>query len=361
MAKKSSLAREQIERRLALNRWQARLGEKVRRKARRSAANSVRVRPSSQPSRRAAIVGKQRAPWFDVVVPPVLDFDTAYEATCKFVVDIRGTLRMGKNVRLRFDDVQRIRMGALTFLVGQIHKLRLELGDHRLTGSYPLNQRIERLLSESGFYKLLNVKSRAGALPPSKTVRYISFRTDQKINGAEIARVREDLLGSDLKMPPNIARLIFRAISEAMTNVNHHGYHRKVFPSPTAALRMRGRWWMMATLNIPKNVFKLVFYDAGVGIPSTLPRKYNIELIRKALSLLPGFRPDDGQMIEAAMELGRTRTELDNRGKGLLDLAKLIDMVGLGKMRILSRHGAYLYRADGSRKRRRRGRPRGRR
>lgn len=149
-------------------------------------------------------------------------------------------------------------------------------------------------------------------------------------------------------MPPYIARLVFRALSEAMTNVNHHAYHRKVFASPKTALRTRGRWWMMATLDTPKNVFKLVFYDAGVGIPNTLPRKYNLELIRQALQLLPGFRPDDGQMIAAAMELGRTRTALDNRGKGLLDLAKLIDIIGVGKMKIFSKHGAYLYRAAGN-------------
>ena len=104
---------------------------------------------------------------------------------------------------------------------------------------------------------------------------------------------------------------------------------------------------MLATLNRPRNVFKLVFYDSGVGIPSTLPRKYTLELIRQALSLLPGFSPDDGQMIAAAMELGRTRTDLDNRGKGLLDLAKLIDIVGAGRMRIYSRRGAYLYAANG--------------
>ena len=59
--------------------------------------------------------------------------------------------------------------------------------------------------------------------------------------------------------------------------------------------------------------------------------------------MLPGFDPDDGQMIKAAVELGRTRTDADNRGKGLLDLLKLIDTVGGGSLQIFSRRGVYKY------------------
>ena len=61
--------------------------------------------------------------------------------------------------------------------------------------------------------------------------------------------------------------------------------------------------------------------------------------------MLPGFSPDDGQMIRAAMELGRSRTGATNRGKGLMDLVKLIDTVGAGEMTIHSRQGSYAYSA----------------
>ena len=100
---------------------------------------------------------------------------------------------------------------------------------------------------------------------------------------------------------------------------------------------------MVANLSARNSLFTLAFYDAGVGIPKTLPRKYTIEKIRGALSLLPGIHPDDGEMIRAAMELGRTRTDASNRGLGLMDLTKLIDSAGSGSMQIYSRNGSYTY------------------
>jgi hypothetical protein len=59
--------------------------------------------------------------------------------------------------------------------------------------------------------------------------------------------------------------------------------------------------------------------------------------------LLSIIDPDDAEMIKAAIVLGRTRTNADNRGKGLMDLLQLIDTVGGGSIWILSRHGSYRY------------------
>ena len=247
-----------------------------------------------------------------------------------------------------FTAVSKIRGNALMYLLAQIHKLRIEYGDRCVTGTYPDSKRIERQLSQTGFFELLRVKSRAPASKESRATRYIKFKSAQRIFAERIGEVRAELLRDDLKMPPFVGRTIFRALGEAMTNVNHHAYFRKSFLNPKAAEGLRGRWWLFGSLDVKRNIFTLVFYDCGVGIPKTLPRKYSVELIREYLSLLPGFNPDDGQMISAAMALGRTRTELDNRGKGLLDLARLIDQVGAGQMQIFSRHGTYTYTGLGS-------------
>jgi hypothetical protein len=224
-------------------------------------------------------------------------------------------------------------------LLAQIHKLRLEFGNDHITGTYPDNPRIERLLADSGFYKLLQVKDRKNTIVRSKLTRFIKFKSDQKPNSSEIPNLRNELLGDDLQMPAVIARRIFRALSEAMTNVNHHAYKTKNITIQSTG----GRWWVVANVSAKTRLFTLAFYDAGVGIPKTLPRKYPIEKIRGILSLLPGIQPDDGQMIRAAMELGRSRTDASNRGKGLMDLAKLIDTAGAGSMQIHSRNGSYTY------------------
>ena len=275
-------------------------------------------------------------------MPEVLDLDTAHESTCDFVQEVRTKVREGQVVCLVFEKVKTIRLSALIFLLAQIHKVHLEHGSSCVTGTYPRNPRIERQLAESGFFELLRVRT-PDRVVASRVNRYIKFKSDQVINAARISELRRELLREDLQMPALIAKAVFRALSEAMTNVNHHAYVTKAFSPQSAAMALRGRWWLFATLNVPNNVFVLAFYDTGVGIPKTLPRKYSWEHIRQAVHLLPGFLPDDGQMIEAAMMLGRTRTELDHRGKGLMDLAKLIDILGAGAMRIFSRHGTYTY------------------
>jgi hypothetical protein len=343
MAKKISRVKAGVQTRLELRRWQTRLAEKAGRKARRVGGQKRHGHAAPRPSRSKRSIGQSAKVWLDLAVPETLDLVGGHDEVCAFVQQIKASLKAGNNVRLLFDQVQRIRLGALTYMLGQMQKLRFEYGEDRLTGSYPKKAPVERLLSATGFYHLLKVKSRDGDSKQSRQSRYIRFRSDQKINASEITQVRDEILGQDLKMPPLIAKTVFRAVSEAMTNVNHHGYDKKSFRSAQVAGILRGRWWMLATLNLTNNMFKLVFYDAGVGIPSTLPRKYPLELIRQALALLPGFQPDDGQMIAAAMALGRTRTELQNRGKGLLDLAKLIDIVGDGRMRIYSRRGTLTY------------------
>ncbi|ARU06118.1 hypothetical protein CCO03_16860 [Comamonas serinivorans] len=147
------------------------------------------------------------------------------------------------------------------------------------------------------------------------------------------------MLGEDLQMPKPIGKMVFRALSEAMQNVHHHAYQKKQI----TRLGLKGRWWLGAQLSKRKNFFELTFYDAGVGIPKTLHRKYPLEHIRSILSLLPGMEPDDAQMIKAAVELGRSRTNQSHRGKGLLDIHRLITTVGVGALTIFSRYGQYRY------------------
>lgn len=341
MKKKNNSVSQRLLRNLELERFDRRLQQKAKklRKNRRISAASA---PSSRsfPTKRKTWKSKDK--WTDIAVPVDLDLAKNRDITCEFIQTIRKNVLGGVRLRLVFNDCKSIRLSALVLLLAQIHKLRLEFGEDHITGTYPDNPRVERLLTDSGFYKLLEVKSRKIVTSNSKLTRFIRFKSDQKPNSAEIPNLRNELLGDDLQMPTMIAKRIFRALSEAMTNVNHHAYTTKSI----RVSALGGRWWMVANLSARNRLFTLSFYDAGVGISKTLPRKYPIEKIRGILSLLPGIQPDDGQMITAAMELGRTRTAASNRGLGLMDLTKLIDGAGSGSMQIYSRHGSYTYTSD---------------
>jgi hypothetical protein len=335
--KKNKAVPQSIQRRLELERWERRQVQKANKRSRRARRTSS-TSSSQRPTKRRHL-GRTPGPTVDIVVPKVLDLNGGHSDACQLVESVRSAVRDGQSVCLLFDHVDVIRSSALTYLLAQIHKLRLEHGVDRVTGTYPTSNKIERLLSQSGFYSLLEVKNRPQATSPSRVTRYIKFKSDNKLDASIISPLRDELLRTDLSMPTLVAKTVYRAMTEAMTNVGHHAYATK----SVRVASLRDRWWVFATLNVVSNMFVLVFYDVGVGIPKTLPRKYTMEMIRGVLSMLPGFLPDDGQMIAAAMEIGRTRTDLDNRGKGLVDLARLIDRVGAGKMQIFSRNGSYTY------------------
>ncbi|MGO4608496.1 hypothetical protein AB4142_19370 [Variovorax sp. 2RAF20] len=277
--------------------------------------------------------------WNDFPVPKVLDLISAREATCSFFETVRVLIKSGHRLRLVFKDTERISSESLIYLLALMHRIRLSYGNDKITGTYPALPRVERLLSESGFFKILRVRSRPLAGRRGSVTRFVKCKSDTVMRSSCIPELRDELLGDDLAMPQQIGRMVFRALSEAMANVQHHAYHNKQLRWKS----LRGRWWLGAQLSKKRKTFELTFYDAGVGIPKTLHRQYTWEHIRGVLALLPGFEPDDAQMIKAAVELGRSRTGQDNRGKGLLDIHQIITKVGAGALTIFSRCGRYRY------------------
>jgi hypothetical protein len=284
--------------------------------------------------------------WYDYEVPVAMDFDDNLENTLSFFQGLRDLIGcFKKRVRITFEATNSISSEAMIYLLGQIYTLQEKYGRAMLTGCYPKSRRIEHLLNESGFFALLRVKRRPVAGRKTGATRFLTFKTGNRLMSEAIPKIRDELFGDDFQMSSQIKREVFRALSEAMNNVGEHAYLNKFVGSRV----MRGRWWMGASMSVTRNVFNLTFYDAGVGIPKTLTRKYDWALIRKVLSLLPGFSPDDGAMIKAAVELGRTRTNMQNRGKGLMDLHRLIDRSGVGRLGIYSRNGWYRYRPSNDR------------
>lgn len=311
-----------------------RLAERSRKKIRRGDKEGFTFK---YPRQNGVKVGK-RFEWNDILVPEHLSFSPARrDICCKFFAEVERTVRDNRNVRLIFNDTKHIAVDALTFLLAKIQKIRWIHGENSITGTYPVSPRVERVLTDSGFFKILGVKNRRSFR--KGPIRYVKYRSDVKLLGPHIEALKKDLLGDDIQLHRPIALKIVRAIKEAMSNVSHHAYQTKSLRTK----KMLGRWWLTGHLNVSKNELSLSFYDGGVGIPKTLVRKHGIETIRGVLSLLPIVDPDDAQMIAAAVELGRSGTQMSHRGKGLQDMHQLIRLVGEGSLTIHSRNGSYHY------------------
>lgn len=283
-------------------------------------------------------------PWIDLMVPEVMCLDSNYDETVQFVSEIRRlALGQRRAVRLVFDNAKTIKASALLLLLAEMHRCRLARGPRLVTGTYPENQKLERMLCAMGFFDILKVKSRL-QVTQSYPMNYIKFASDRRLKEHQARKLRADLLGDKISMDIIARKKLQRAITEAMLNAIQHAY-----PGDSGKHNPgKNRWWLTGTYNRKSKDLIITFCDLGVGIPATVTKLYVAERIRALFSLLPGIQISDGQMISAAMTLGRTRTGHQGRGKGLNDLRKFIDQAGDGELKIYSKRGSYTYSAGGA-------------
>ncbi len=129
---------------------------------------------------------------------------------------------------------------------------------------------------------------------------------------------------------------LYIALSEAMTNVVHHAYPPKE-EHPYKVLP--NQWWLSGSFDKKTGIMTVLFYDQGVGIPATLPRKgfyTELEILMEKLKLVTTHH---GELIYGALEMGRTRSEQAHRGKGFKQLLDFSIHSNHGNMRIISGNG----------------------
>jgi hypothetical protein len=181
-----------------------------------------------------------------------------------------------------------------------------------------------------------------------------SLRVVQYIKGSsgevEKHRVLKKSI-ADLVPGNNIPKWHFMAtgISEAITNVGHHAY-----PEYSNVHDDDKNWYMGGSYDKSTNEMRIVFYDQGVSIPKSLPNSKIKEKALDALKKLTGSRTMSGlhdeALLQAAVQIDRTRTEANDRGKGLADLLNYIEQSKSGYISILSRKALYKFTyKDGSR------------
>ena len=170
---------------------------------------------------------------------------------------------------------------------------------------------------------------------PTKLVKYIKGKcgdTDKtKTLKSEITNVVGDNVGK--------WTFLYTGLSEAITNVSHHAY-----PDDGSVRDYDKNWYLTGSYNEESRELKIVFYDQGVGIPSTLPKSGLWESIIAFIGKVPSLsRIEHYKMLEAAVKVDRTRTGDDDRGKGLQDLLQFIDKRKQGYLAIMSLKGLYKY------------------
>lgn len=246
----------------------------------------------------------------------------------KLIGSIRDQSSRGRNERIYIDftPIRTVTPSGALALAAELDRWN-SLGRSRFrradTTEWAPN--VRRLLGQMGFFDLLNLDNKPES--PSGDSLYVKFRSGTEVDGAAVEDLRQLDLGPFVTVPKE--RLLFAAVTEAMTNVVHHAYR--------GDHRGPAKWWLSAAHEAGTVV--ILIYDQGDSIPKTLP----LTLGEQLRDLLPeGLANHDGKMIEVAHQM-RSGTQQQHRGRGLQrDVRRYIEAhEGQGAYRVISGRGVY--------------------
>lgn len=204
---------------------------------------------------------------------------------------------------------------------------------HHITCTYPADDVVEKVFQQVGLFNLLGKAYRLTITENDRNVYHWKYATGICVNPQEADQM---LKGVRDQVPKGYLRIV-TGVEEAMDNAVHHAYleSRGDRLSGMAAADER-RWWVFA--EVLDGWLHVNFCDLGLGIPATLPTKWNEQVkdILSLTSLSEGAK--DVRMIRRSLELGRTRTDQEHRGKGLKNIVKAAQELG-GRLNVYSNMG----------------------
>jgi hypothetical protein len=306
-----------------------------------------------------AVTGQGKA------VPETLCLEKNRDETLAFLMQVRGGLEAAAPFSTRKSDrrrtknsppqkigsywdmscVQEISPAVALMLAAEYERI----GDH--TGWRPSaidvhkwNVNVFNLLEEIGFFRLLDIRRSPSIGNLSASTIALKFRSDRKAASAITGKLIDDLEVVANNYLPN-SKVNFErlagAVLEGITNTKQHAYPPELMES----FRFTDRWWATGAVDKSERRVSAIIYDQGASIPATLHKVEwygEIKALLKRITNQSEEGSDDGALIAAAMAVGRSKTNLPYRGKGLADMERFMRECARGRLRVLSRHGEYI-------------------
>lgn len=312
-----------------------RLGIKGRLRLMRLSAYQLKRR-KNRTGRRSA------ADWLSLYVPEHVGLHPKYAGLLTelirrlYELAENGTLRL----RLDFSKTEKMYSDGTLYLTACLNDLVERFPNCRFSMRMPSETRVEQVLYQVGIAKFLGRRKSVDSSTFHHSVRhwYVAHGHDVNLENAE--NIFNSFEG---KLTPELSRSIYAGVSEAMTNCAHHAYEDLSLPCR--------KWWMFSREDATSGKLQVVFCDLGIGIPKSLFRESDqvsdgwLDRLKKFLAshIALGRRNDDALKIEAAIKIGRTRTKLQHRGKGLKQMVSTLDQIGEGDalVEIISGNGMY--------------------
>lgn len=249
-----------------------------------------------------------------------------------------------KNIclRLNFKETKQMHSDGTLYLLAELETLTLINPDITFRIIPSKEKIVNQVLKQTGISKLLKQVMIFDDDEFDETVKYWKYSSG---HNSEIDSADSMLDDFDQILSEDTSKNIFTSLTEALTNCHHHAYEDKRFPTETKSIK---KWWLFS--HEREGVLTVCVCDLGIGIPRSLVRNApNVKedwfvLLKNFIKKNKGKYNNDSTAIKAAIEIGNTRTNLPNRGKGLNQIINKINtMCGhTASIAIHSNKGSYI-------------------
>lgn len=253
-------------------------------------------------SQKAKRINRNANPTY-VKAPEVFSLLRNTEEMLKFFDKLHGHALRKEAVKLDLSWVNTITYDAILYTLSVIEYFDAKYHPFVIVGNQPTDPACAKVFNESGFYKF--VKTRVLTQP---NIDVLSIEAGE-INDGEIAAKVKKFAEDHLKASENQslkAQNLYETLIECMGNTVSHAYSFN-------DKRLKSKWWIICYFDQTDQKVHFTFLDNGLGIPSTVRRKWT-ELLSPDSS--------DGKVIISALkgDFRRTETNQPHRGLGLPEI-----------------------------------------
>ncbi|WP_339426339.1 hypothetical protein [Pseudomonas proteolytica] len=254
-----------------------------------------------------------------------------------FIKEIRESVISGSRaVFIDFRKTQKFIADGTLLFYAEMDRLLDHYPALTLRCMQPFNQKASQVLQQIGFYKRIGKNAKVSTCEHDDIISWRMARGQ----GA-VGEQYDKILGHyDGIITEALQSELYTGLTEAMTNAHHHAYitHRGdgIRSSPSYK-----PWWMFSQEKA--GMLTVVFCDLGIGIPGSLPHSSDDGWKRwwGVMRRLGMHNRGDANVIRGAIRHSRTRTQLHNRGKGLIQIVETISEVDNGQAILQSNRGWY--------------------
>lgn len=300
--------------------------------------------PSEHILKKQLATGQKHHPRKTLIAPVTFDLTRGSGANViSFLEKIeRRVIVEKRRVRLNFKSTKSFYVPGALMLYAALSKIIAEATMTKPITIIPpratlINNAARQVMQQVGLYDL--TADRINVRTDREDVIYWKMVTGADQSGDQLAML-ETLAEKINKSDKDIlaSKDLWRGVTEAVNNTSDHAYD---YPRSDGFEGLDSvRWWLLTQLR--GNTFTAAVCDLGCGYSKTLTPEIG-EWFKGVPAKWLGKENEDTLAMQAAMEYGRSRTKLNERGKGSRCALALLEKHGSGELYLLSNAGCLHY------------------